>query len=311
MKDKAKEHKEARIDFVTEVVKFDKKTGIVTMSMTPDPARYSRVEHDGKAHYLDKHLRILIDAEELMAGLVKGLPGTPAYYSPPSIKNSLAYAAQRLRAVSSELKTGIYVPPAEAARPHGEFSASSQERNIAFISIDICGATAYRKNDEAGFDKVCKIFFQELGTLVGQFHGRILKTTGDGFIAYVDGPGFTTQCDNAVDLGLSLLLLVENTINPALALENLSPISVRVGAEYGAARLRKLYVTATGYSDLDVSSDALNRAVKIQESCGASEFRIGRELYELLHVRWLERAVQVPFEGRIVGIENYKVYKVN
>ena len=310
MKKKTEKYKEGRIDFITEVVKFDKKTGIVTMSMTPDPARYSRVEHDGKPYYLDKHLRMLIGVEELMVGLENGLAGTPMYYSPPSIKNSLTYAAQRLGAVSSELKTGVYVPPAEAARPHGEFSASSQERNIAFISIDICGATAYRKNDEAGFDKVCTIFFQELGTLVGQFHGRILKTTGDGFIAYVDGPGFTTQCDNAVDLGLSLLLLVENTINPALALANLSPISVRVGAEYGAARLRKLYVTATGYSDLDVSSDALNRAVKIQESCDASEFRIGQELYELLHVRWLERAAQVPFDGHTVGIDNYKVYKV-
>ncbi len=310
MKKKTEKPKEGRIDFITEVVKFDKETGVVTMSMTPDPARYSRVEHNGKPYYLDKHLRTLIGEEDLMAGLEKGLAGTPTYYAPPSIKNAFTYAAQRLGAVNSELETGVYVPPAEAARPHGEFSAGSQERNIAFISIDICGATAYRKNDEAGFDKVCTIFFQELGTLVGQFHGRILKTTGDGFIAYVDGPGFTTQCDNAVDLGLSLLLLVENTINPALASVNLAPIRVRVGADYGAARLRKLYVTATGYSDLDVSSDALNRAVKIQESCDANEFRVGRHLYELLHVRWLERAVQVSFDGSTVGIDNYKVYKV-
>lgn len=310
MKKNTEKHKEGRIDFVTEVVKFDKETGIITMSMTPDPTRYSRVEHDGKPYYLDKHLRMLIGVEELMAGLEKGLAGTPMYYSPPSIKSSLTYAAQRLGAVSNELETGVHVPPAEAARPHGELSANSLERNIAFISIDICGATAYRKNNEAGFDKVCMLFFQELGTLVGQFHGRILKTTGDGFIAYVDQPASTTQCDNAVDLGLSLLLLVKNTINPALASVNLPPIRVRVGAEYGAARLRKLYVAATGYSDLDVSSDALNRAVKIQESCDANEVRIGRNLYELLHVRWLERAAQVPFDGSTVGIDNYKVYKV-
>ena len=33
MKKKTEKHKEGRIDFITEVVKFDEETGIVTMSM--------------------------------------------------------------------------------------------------------------------------------------------------------------------------------------------------------------------------------------------------------------------------------------
>ena len=109
MKKKTEKPKEGRIDFITEVVKFDKETGVVTMSMTPDPARYSRVEHNGKPYYLDKHLRTLIGEEDLMAGLEKGLAGTPTYYAPPSIKNAFTYAAQRLGAVNSELETGVYV----------------------------------------------------------------------------------------------------------------------------------------------------------------------------------------------------------
>ena len=66
----------------------------------------------------------------------------------------------------------------------------------------------------------------------------------------------------------------------------------------------------TGFSDTEVGSDALNRAVKIQESAGLNEFRIGRDLYELIHVKWLERAREVPFDGSSIGAPEYRVYRV-
>lgn len=61
---------------------------------------------------------------------------------------------------------------------------------------------------------------------------------------------------------------------------------------------------------MEIASDALNRAVKIQESAEANQLRIGRDLYELIHVQWLERAEEVAFDGQSVGIPGYKTYKV-
>jgi hypothetical protein len=49
---------------------------------------------------------------------------------------------------------------------------------------------------------------------------------------------------------------------------------------------------------------------KIEKSGDPNEFRIGRRLYELIHVKWLERATEVSFEGANVGIPGYKVYRV-
>ncbi len=87
-------------------------------------------------------------------------------------------------------------------------------------------------------------------------------------------------------------------------------LTIRVGADCGAARLRKITVPATGFEAPEVASDALNRAVKIEQTAAANELRIGRGLYELVHVQWLERCQEVEFDGNDVGIEGYQVYKV-
>lgn len=107
-----------------------------------------------------------------------------------------------------------------------------------------------------------------------------------------------------------MLLVLRDSINPALLETGLPELHVRIGADTGAATLRNIEVPTTGYSDTEIASDALNRAVKIQESAGRSEFRIGRDLYELVHVQWLERAHEVPFDGSVVGVPGYKVYRV-
>ena len=57
-------------------------------------------------------------------------------------------------------------------------------------------------------------------------------------------------------------------------------------------------------------SDALNRAVKIEEACKPNELLIGRCFYQLIHAGWLERATEVPFEGAQVGMPGYKTYRI-
>lgn len=137
-----------------------------------------------------------------------------------------------------------------------------------------------------------------------------MKATGDGFIAYIDHPSFTSQCDAAADLGLALLVVLQETLNPVLLRNGLAELAIRIGADHGDAISFKIEIPATGYETQDVASDAINRAVKIQESCDTNEFRIGRTLYELLHVQWLERGTEVSFPAKSLGLERYQVYRM-
>jgi class 3 adenylate cyclase len=296
--------KSGRMDFTMEVIRTDDATRTVTVLISPDPRRYDKVSHEGKEWYRDKYLRMLISLDE-MAQQMRGLP---IYQISPSIELALDYAVERKFALDHELTTGEYSPPRQAAMSHRQLESDPTSRCVAFLSVDICGGTALRKEDAESFDRAHDLFMRELGTLVGQFHGTLLTSTGDGFIACIDHPSFTSLCDATVDLGLSLLIVLRNSLNPALESAGLKPLKIRIGADYGELSIRTISIPPTGFSKQEVASDALNRAVKIQESCMPNEFRIGRDLYELVHVQWLERATETPFVAETVGISGYKTY---
>lgn len=268
------------------------------------------MEVNGERHYLDKFLRMIIPEKAVEELAVAQFGDLPVFYNPPAIESAREYASVRQGAIAGELRGESYVAPPEKARAQTQLSFAGGTRFLTFLSVDICGSSGLRRRDPVGFERAYEIFLRELATSVGHFHGAILKTTGDGFIATIDCEGYTTQCDNTVDLGLTFLAILRGSVNPALEAAGLPSLSIRVGADCGAARLRKITVPATGFEAPEVASDALNRAVKIEQSAAANELRIGRGLYELVHVQWLERCEEVEFNGKDVGIEGYQVYKV-
>ncbi|HEY1125881.1 MAG TPA: hypothetical protein VGE65_09620 [Sphingobium sp.] len=297
-----------RLDLKTRLLSADKESGIFRMVMEPDPRRYDKIERDEPGlWYIDKYFNTMFDFRDFASPEMVGLP---IHASGRTVETASEYAEDRRKAVAQELASGDYSPPTQAARPHQSIDPNS-ERDIAFISVDICGSTALRRADSAGFEKARKILVRELGTTVGQFQGSILKTTGDGFIGYIDHPGFTTLVDSAIDLGGTLLRILHVGVNEALRQEGLPTLSVRIGADYGPAEICEVHVPLTGFAASELQSDALNRAVKIEQSCKPDTFRIGYDLYRLAHVQWLERCHQVPFDSNSVGIPDYKVFEVS
>jgi class 3 adenylate cyclase len=299
-----------RMDFVQEVISMDEATRIVRFKVKPDPRRYEIIDRDGIRCYRDKYLDDILPENVLREAFLKSA-GIPVYSDPPTIGNALEYAANRRDAVEAELKTGVFTPPESKADAHHTIHLDDSGRYLTFLSVDICGSTKLRVRDEEAFDRAYKIFVQELGTVVGQFHGTILTLTGDGFIAYLDHPSINTQCDNAIDMGLTFIAILETGINPALELAKLPTISIHVGADHGIAIQAAYNIPTTGFSDLSVRSDALNRCVKIQGEAGDNQLLIGRELYERLHVQWLERCVEQKIKiAKKLGFDEYPVYSV-
>lgn len=299
-----------RMDFQMEKLRTDPSAGTFEVRIIPDPRRYDIVERHGETCYLDKYVGTLIPQSVMFGKCAEQMAGLPIYHLAPRIESTKTYTEARKAALDSELQGGSYTEPAEKAAPHRDLQIGSAAKWLVFLSVDICGATALRRADRAAFDAAYALFLRELGTAVGLFNGTFLKTTGDGFIAYIDHPSFTRQCDNAIDMGLGLLAVLHRSLNPALLEARLPPLTVRIGADYGSVQLRQLVIPATGFSVPEIGSDALNRAVKIQETAQENEFRIGRSLYELVHVEWLERALEVPFDGESIGVPGYKAYRV-
>src|SRR3546814_3899633 len=97
---------------------------------------------------------------------VKGLP---LYSLSASIESTQDYAASRKMALEGELQGGGYLPPAEKPIAHRALDAGAANTSLVFLSVDICGSTALRRADRAGFDRAYELLLRELGTVVGQF----------------------------------------------------------------------------------------------------------------------------------------------
>ena len=296
-----------RVDFVQRVTSFDERTRLVTVSLEPDPRRYKRVTREGGTWFLDQRLNVEFRLEDLVGA---DLTDAPLFRSSRTISSALDYAENRKAAITTELETGIHVLPAETPRAQSALTADGDERSLAFLSVDVCGSTARRARDPGGFDQANRIMLQELGSAVGQFQGQLLKTTGDGFIAFIDGPGINVLADTAVDLGLSLLCMMKEAVNPALQDNGLEPLEIRIGADFGKAVMRESAIAATGFRSVDVVSDALNRAVKIEQSSRPNTFRIGYDLYSRVHIQWMERCRAVTFQNMSIGLPGYQVFEV-
>lgn len=300
----------SRVDFSTKIVKANDEERTVTFEIQPDLRRYRKIEINGQPYFLDKYLNHVIPENAMLEMASKQLSGLPIYANPPSISSSVNYAASRNKTLNAELGGADYLSPEEKADPQKPIERRKNKHQLAFLSLDICESTKARQRNAEAFDKSYEYLIRELGTVVGQFHGSILKTTGDGFIAYMDFPAFTTQCDNTIDLGLTLLVVLQQSINPALKTAGLPELKIRIGADYGAAKMRNIKIPTTGYDAPEVASDALNRAVKIEKAASKNEFWIGRSLYELIHVQWLERCTKVSIDNEGLGLTDYKIYRV-
>lgn len=297
-----------RMDFAIEVLRADDAEHIVEFLIKPDPRRYDRITRNGKEYYLDRFLNIEFEAEKILLQCAEQAKGMPVSALSPTVKSTGEYSHQRHSALGRELAGGAYEPPVEAATPHGELVSSDEERWVSFLSLDVCGSTQLRQDSPSEYDEAYSIFFREIGTLISQFNCRILKHTGDGFVAYIDASSHNLQADNIVDLGTSIPAFVERAIRPHLLGRGLPAFDVRTGAEAGFSRVVDFSIPSSGYTTRDFSSDALNRAVKIQEQCGPNEFQIGRGLYEALHVQWLLRSEEIePHEDHRPNSGRYRV----
>lgn len=300
-----------RIDFLMEVISSDKENNEMHIKMIPDPKRYDEFEKDGKRFYKDKFLEIVFDSD-LIAQMAEKSRNIPIFHSPPQIEDAASYITERKEAVKTELETKEHQKPRNTPLQHIPINAGASSKEVVFVSVDICKSTELRAKNGNKYDEALKIFFSEMGIVVGQFNGSMHKLTGDGFIAYIEDPSFNLMCDNAVNLCVTLRCLLNESINAVFKEKGLPVFNIRIGAEYGTAKIQKYVVPSTGFEQTDVTSDALNRAVKIQESAPANKIFIGENLYKNIHVNWLIRCASSNVNlGKEVGLSQYSVYEIN
>lgn len=293
-----------RFDLVLEKQVLDEESRTFRAIVKPHPDRYKKLEGE-KNLFFDKYLNELIPFEEF----AEQIAGLPIFASDRTIDSTEEYATIRRAAISREVSGGVHEPPINISQSSKPLSIASVEKRLGFISIDIVGSTALRLEDSAKFDRSLEFFVKEIGNLAAVMGASVLKTTGDGLILFVDHPSFNVQTDTVNDFICSIIPFNSLSLSPALLEADLLAFSLRVGADYGPAIVKEQVVPATGFRQLDVASDALNRAVKIERTASVNEVRVGWHLYRLSHVQWLKSAEEIDTTGMALG--TYRVFKLS
>ena len=192
-----------RFDLQVEVVDVDEEAGTVQYYVQPDPGRYEwRERADGRVLY-DRFDNVYFPQALVMDMLKRAMQMTPG----PAfgvIPNVAAYVASRRPVIAAALRgedlQGQLVDVAEAQLREFE----KDELAFVILSVDIKGSTKLQTStDRPTFANSINTLLTEIAELVAQFHGHVLKYTGDGLIAYFAPPTFIIKSDAALDCAFS------------------------------------------------------------------------------------------------------------
>lgn len=275
-----------RFDLVQDILSLDEETRTATVRLRPDPRRYERRQHDGKWYLYDKFDDVWFPEKEFMESFARQLEGAPISYQPPNILNARDYVDTRRPKIAARLQGTASEPTFQDKSE--EFLESLSVDKLAFVilSVDIVGSTRLATTmAQRTYAKLISVVLFELSEVVPQFHGHVLKYTGDGLIAYFPEPSFITKNDLAIDCALTLLRLVEDGLTPVLIDRGLPKILIRIGLDSGEA-----YVETIGSPETkqhkDIIGDVVSLATKIQAKAEPGEVYLGDMTERNLHTVW-------------------------
>jgi class 3 adenylate cyclase len=305
-----------RMDIVSEIISFDKKTGIVKLISMPDPRRYEWVEREGKDYLYDKFDKVYFP-KEFFVDIVKFITEKlPAPFQSPMIENADKYVESRSPFIKKML-AGISIYPSTFEDKSEDFLQSLSKDKLGFVilSLDIVGSTKLSTNiDPKLYSRLISTILFELSEIIPKFHGHVLKYTGDGIIAYFPEPSFIIKNDLAIDCALTLRKLIYKTLNPILGEQGFFPIGIRIGLDAGEAYIETIGSPETKQQK-DIIGAVVSLAAKIQARAKPGEIYVGDTVLRNLHTIWRQICEPVNlgsnWDYKYHNGNIYKVHKVN
>jgi formylglycine-generating enzyme required for sulfatase activity len=165
-------------------------------------------------------------------------------------------------------------------------------RIAAIIAGDIAGYSRLMQQDEEGtYSRVRRIQRELIEPSILDHHGRLIKTTGDGFIATFDSPVEAVRCS---------IVIQQNMVGRNASMPHHSRIEYRIGVNLGDVIIE---------TD-DVYGDGVNIACRIEGIADPGEVFISGGIYEQIK-RKLICGYESLGDRRVKNITDpVKVYRV-
>jgi class 3 adenylate cyclase len=282
-----------RFDMVQEIIAIDETSGTVTFRMQPDPARYSRVDEEGRHGWLDRFDHTFF-GDDVMKDFAAGLQGLPMYFQKPKIDDAQIYVEGRRAEIERKLDGFGSAPTYEDKSEAFLATLGDKPSDFVILVVDLAASTQLAQTvSTTEYAKVIGLLVDEVDLAVTQFQGHVLKHTGDGLIAYFTPPSINRMTDLAVDCALTVRSLLYDALFPALARRGMQGLEARIAVDAGEAA-----VIAMGNPETKQHHDIIGFVVsltsKIQAQAPAGSLLIGESADRGLHTFWRDQLR--PFE---------------
>lgn len=287
-----------RMDFVVSIKSLDKETGVAEIFLMPNPKRYKTWEENGETWVFDEFDKVKFPLKIMVEAFEKSGGNVPIYYQPPQIEDAGAYVLDRLQPIREMLDGGTSPPTFEDKSEDFLRSLSADKLDFVILSLDIVGSTKLATGVNADqYARLISMILFEVSNVVPQFHGHVLKYTGDGIIAYFPAPSFITKNDLALDCALALRLLFHKAINVVLGERSFPQIDVRIGLDAGEAAV-VVMGSAETKQHMDIIGSVVSLAAKIQSCANPGQILMGDVVVKNLHTGWRQYCSQIdPGKG--------------
>ncbi len=180
--------------------------------------------------------------------------------------------------------------PRSNADPNSLTKESNQEQ-INFINftqqycigfIDIINSTqeTAKIKDPKKLRKYYSLFLNSMSTILNQYHGKIIKNSGDNLFFYfpkTSNPGDLHALQNVFDCSNSMIKS-NKPLNQELAAENLPPVHYRISMDYGLVEV----ALGSNNKEVDLFGSVVNECAKINSLSKSNGLVIGKNLHSLL-----------------------------
>jgi len=302
-----------RMDFIQEVIAFDREKGIIEARLIPDPRRYEWRILKGTEYLYDRLDNLLIAKDTLLSAIERSR-NLPIYYQQQEVDDVVDYIKSRIPEIEARLRG--YEESADFRDKSEEFLQSLERDELGFVilCVDIAGSTALSTSmDKRRFAKLIEVMTYEMSALVPKFHGHVLKYTGDGLIAYFAEPSFIGKNDLAIDCALTMRKLTYEGLNLILTKNGYPQIDIRIGIDSGEAIVTAMGSAATKRHK-DIIGTVVSLASKIQAKGRHGDILLGEVALRNLHTMWREICEEVvlseDWEYKGEGGNPYKIYRV-
>ncbi len=188
--------------------------------------------------------------------------------------------------------------------------------DMVVLYVDLVGSTTMAL--ELPPEKIAIIissFSQEMGSVIRQHHGYVLKFVGDAVIGYfvAENNSLLTTA-NAVNCAKSMISVIQKGINPILNQYDYPDLKVKIGVDFGQNIIVR-YGADKVNSHVDLIGPVMNISAKIQSMAKPNQILIGSDVYDRLHPNSQKEYKQIiwkndewKYRSRLSG-EIYKVYE--